>query len=170
MKSKWRVARCRCEDIASFPRQHLQTTAWTLEKTQNNFGLRLSDDIIFKMASLVRSARGNFSRLLPSYLHTRGYCHAVAMEDYLYHPKSRPLEPEVQTLNLTKTLHMGDFSSCLQDTVLDPATREAMMSKFRQNIIQTRLINFDGELATRDICALPLMQNMLRVVWSSANR
>lgn len=115
-------------------------------------------------------ACGKLSRLLPSFLHMRGYCHALAMENYLYHPKSRPLEPEVQTLNLTKTLNMGDISSCLQDTVLDPSTREAMMSKFRQNIIQTRLINFDGEIATRDICALPLMQNMLRVVWSSTNR
>lgn len=115
-------------------------------------------------------ACGKLSRLLPSFLHMRGYCHAAAMENYLYHPKSRPLEPEIQTLNLTKTINMGDISSCLQDTVLDPGTREAMMSKFRQNIIQTRLINFDGEIATRDVCALPLMQNMLRVVWSSTNR
>lgn len=158
-------------NIALFPRQqHLETTAWTLGQTQNNFGLRLSDVVIFKMASFGPSARGKLSRLLPSFLHTKGYCHAVAMDSYLYHPKSRPLEPEVQTLNLTKTLHMGDISSCLQDTVLDPASREAMMSKFRQNIIQTRLINFDGEVATRDMCALPLMQNMLRVVWSSTNR
>jgi len=116
------------------------------------------------------SARGKLSRLLPSFLHLRDYCHAAAMENYLYHPKSRPLEPEVQTLNLTKTLHMGEISSCLQDIVIDAATRESMMPKFRQNIIQTRLINFDGEIATRDKCALPLMQNMLRVVWSSTNR
>lgn len=123
------------------------------------------------MASLTGlSARGKLSQLLPSLLHMRGFCHAIAMENYLYHPKSRPLEPEVQTLNLTKTLLMGDISSCLQDTVIDAATRESMMPKFRQNIIQTRLINFDGEIATRNKCALPLMQNMLRVVWSSTNR
>ena len=161
--------------IALFPRQqHLQTTAWTLGQTKINFGPRLSDEVVFKMASLMgpsaRCARGKLSRLFPSFLHMKGYCHAAAMENYLYHPKSRPLEPEVQTLNLTKTLHMGDISSCLQDTIIDAATRESMMPKFRQNIIQTRLINFDGEIATRDKCALPLMQNMLRVVWSSTNR
>lgn len=159
-------------NIALFPRQqHLQTTARTLGQTQNNFGPRFSDEIVFKMASLMGpSARGKLSRLLPSFLHLRDYCHAAAMENYLYHPKSRPLEPEVQTLNLTKTLHMGEISSCLQDIVIDVATRESMMPKFRQNIIQTRLINFDGEIATRDKCALPLMQNMLRVAWSSTNR
>ncbi|KAL9965505.1 hypothetical protein ACROYT_G029311 [Oculina patagonica] len=118
---------------------------------------------------MASSARGKFARLLPSFLHTRAYCNAVARENYLYHPKSRPLEPEVQTLNLTKTIHMGDISSCLLDSFLDPSTKEAMMSKFRQNIIQTRLINFEGEIATRDTCALPLMQNMLRVVWSYTN-
>lgn len=45
-----------------------------------------------------------------------------------------------------------------------------MMSKFKQNIIQTRLFNFEGDVATRDMSAMPLMQNMLRVVWSYANR
>ena len=144
-------------NIALFPRQH------NLETTVRRLGLSPLD---FKMAS---SARGKLARLLPSFLHTRAYCNAAAMENYLYHPKSRPLEPEVQTLNLTKTINMGDISSCLQDTFVDPSTKEAMMSKFRQNIIQTRLLNFEGEVATRDMCALPLMQNMLRVVWSYTN-
>ena len=81
----------------------------------------------------------------------------------------RPLEPEAQTLSLTKTLNMGDISSCLHDTFIDSVTREEMMGKFKQNILQTRLFNFDGEHATRDMAAMPLMQNMLRVVWSYAN-
>ena len=164
MASGWLQMR---RNIALFPRQqHLQTTASSLGKLKiiSVPGSRTK----FKMAFFL--ARGKLSRLFPSFLQTRGYCHAAAMESYLYHPKSRPLEPEVQTLNLTKTLNMGDISGCLQNTVIDTATRESMMPKFRQNIIQTRLINFDGEIATRDMCALPLMQNMLRVVWSSTNR
>ncbi|KAJ7333127.1 39S ribosomal protein L37, mitochondrial [Desmophyllum pertusum] len=122
------------------------------------------------MAAFCAFARGKLTtRILPSFLYTRGYCDAVAKESYLYHPKIRPLEPEIQTLSLTKTLHMGDISSCLQETFIDPVKREAMMSKFKQNIIQTRLFNFEGDVATRDMSAMPLMQNMLRVVWSYAN-
>lgn len=176
MKSKWRVARCKCEEILPCfqdndtykqPRRGPSRRAWGKLKIISVPGSRTK----FKMAFLMGVLKsGKLSRLFPFFLRTRGYCHAAAMENYLYHPKSRPLEPEVQTLNLTKTLHMGDISSCLQNTVIDAATRELMMPKFRQNIIQTRLINFDGEIATRDMCALPLMQNMLRVVWSSTNR
>ena len=116
----------------------------------------------------IRSAYGKLSRFLPSKLYTRNYCHPVTDEQYLYHPMVRPLEPEAQTLSLTKTLNMGDISSCLQDTFIDSVTREEMMGKFKQNILQTRLFNFDGEHATRDMAAMPLMQNMLRVVWSYA--
>ena len=83
---------------------------------------------------------------------------------------SRTLEPENQKLYLTKTIKMGDISSCLQDARIDPTIREEMMSKFRQNVIQTRLINYEGDHATRDMCALPLMQNMLRIMWSHAGR
>lgn len=119
---------------------------------------------------ICRLTRGNLSRLLPSVLYARSYCNAATKEQYLYHPMVRPLEPEVQTLSLTKTLNMGDISSCLQDTSIDAVTREEMMGKFRQNILQTRLFNFDGEHQTRDMCAMPLMQNMLRVVWSYAKR
>ena len=171
VKSKWRVARCKCEEILPCFQDNntykQPRRAWGKLKIISIPGSRTK----FKMAFLLgASARGKLSRLFPCLLHMSGYCHAAAMENYLYHPKSRPLEPEIQTLNLTKTIHMGDISSCLQNTVIDAATRESMMPKFRQNIIQTRLINFDGEIATRDMCALPLMQNMLRVVWSSTNR
>lgn len=116
----------------------------------------------------IRSAYGKLSRFLPSKLYTRNYSHPVTDEQYLYHPMVRPLEPEAQTLSLTKTLNMGDISSCLHDTSIDSVTREEMMGKFKQNILQTRLFNFDGEHATRDMAAMPLMQNMLRVVWSYA--
>lgn len=171
VKSKWRVARCKSEEILPCIQDNntykQPRRAWGKLKITSVPGSRKKLKMAFLMGVL---ARGKLSRLFPSFLHTRAYCHAAAMENYLYHPKSRPLEPEVQTLNLTKTLHMGDISSCLQNIVIDAATRESMMQKFRQNIIQTRLINFDGEIATRDMCALPLMQNMLRVVWSSTNR
>lgn len=167
-KSKWRVSRCRCEEILLCFQDN---TTWK-QPLGDWVQLKIMWVLVpwtsgnFKMAS---SARGKLARILPSFLHTRAYCNAAAMENYLYHPKSRPLEPEVQTLNLTKTINMGDIPSCLQDTFVDPSTKEAMMSKFRQNIIQTRLLNFEGEVATRDMCALPLMQNMLRVVWSYTN-
>lgn len=154
-------------NIALFPRQHNSaTTARTLGRTEDNFGLSPSDERKFKMAS---TTRAKLARLLPSFLHARSYCHAVAMENFLYHPKCNPLEPEVQTLYLTKTVNMGDVSSCLQDTSIHPTSREAMMSKFRQSIIQTRLLNFEGEVSMSNMCALPLMQNMLRVVWSYTN-
>ena len=111
------------------------------------------------------SARQKLSRLLPSFLQMSGHWHADAMENYLYHPKALPLEPEVQTRpNLTKSLRMGDILSCSQDNFIVAATRKSMMLKFRQNIIQTKLNNCDGETATRDLCALPLMKNILRVV------
>ena len=88
----------------------------------------------------------------------------------MYHPQSRVLEPENQTLYLTKTLQMGGVSKCLQETVIDRQVRKEMMEKFKQNVIQTRLFNYEGEHATREMCALPLMQNMLRVVWSYSGR
>lgn len=148
-----------------------KTPARTLGKTENISVSGSLDEQNFKMAAFCAFARGKLTtRILPSFLYTRGYCDAVAKESYLYHPKIRPLEPEIQTLSLTKTLHMGDISSCLQGTFIDPVKREAMMSKFKQNIIQTRLFNFEGDVATRDMSAMPLMQNMLRVVWSYANR
>ena len=124
----------------------------------------------FKMAAFTQVTRGNFPRFLQSCLSRKGYCVAAEIQPYVYHPKSRILEPENQALYLTKTLQMGGVSKCLPDTVIDRKVRKEMMAKFRQNVIQTRLVNFEGEHATRNMCALPLMQNMLRVVWSYSSR
>lgn len=118
----------------------------------------------------IRITRGKLIRFLPSFLQRKEYCISASIQPYVYHPQSRVLEPENQALYLTKTLQMGDVSSCLQDTVIEPTAREEIMAKFKQNIIQTRLINFEGDHATRDMCSLPLMQNMLRVVWSYSSR
>ena len=122
----------------------------------------------FKMA--VVRVRAKLNRLLPYFLGNKDYCVSANTKPYVYHPQSRTLEPENQTLYLTKTLEMGDISTCLQSSHLDLSTREDMMSKFRQNVIQTRLVNHEGDHATRDMNALPLMQNMLRVTWSYSGR
>ena len=122
----------------------------------------------FKMAAV--RMRSKLTRHLPNFLGKKDYCVSANTKPYVYHPQSRTLEPENQTLYLTKTLEMGDISTCLQSSRLDPLTREDMMSKFRQNVIQTRLINHEGDHATRDMNALPLMQNMLRVMWSYSGR
>ena len=122
----------------------------------------------FKMAAV--RMRAKLTRLLPYFLGKKDYCVSANTKPYVYHPQSRTLEPENQTLYLTKTLEMGDISTCLQSSHLDLSTREDMMSKFRQNVIQTRLINHEGDHATRDMNALPLMQNMLRVMWSYSGR
>ncbi|XP_068732869.1 large ribosomal subunit protein mL37-like [Montipora capricornis] len=121
------------------------------------------------MAAFIPSTRENVSRFLRSFLTRKGHT-AAEIQPYVYHPQSRVLEPETQSLYLTKTLQMGSISKmkCLQDNVIDRTIRREMMEKFRQNVIQTRLFNYEGEHATRDMCAIPLMQNMLRVVWSYA--
>ena len=92
------------------------------------------------------------------------------LKPFIYHPQSRTLEPELQALYLTKTIEMKNFASCLTDVMMEPSLKEDMMSKFRENVIQTRLFNYEGEIATRDMSALPLMQNMLRVIWSHCYR
>lgn len=122
------------------------------------------------MAAFNQVTRGNFPRFLPSCLSRKGYCVAAEIQPYVYQPNSRVLEPENQSLYLTKTVQMGGVSKRLPDIAIDRKVRQEMMAKFRQNIIQSRLFNFEGEHATRDMCALPLMQNMLRVVWSYSSR
>lgn len=114
--------------------------------------------------------RPNLSRFPSLKLHWKGYSIAAEIQPYVYHPQSRVLEPEKQSLYLTKTLQMGGITKCLQQTVIDRKVRKEMMEKFRESVIQTRLFNYEGEHATRDMCAMPLMQNMLRVVWSYTSR
>lgn len=171
MNSKWRVLGCRCEEILPCfqdnKTEQQPRGIWVRSKL-NWVPVSLSTQ--FKMAAVIRITRGKFIRFLPSRLHRKGYSSSPSIQPYVYHPQSRTLEPENQAFYLTKTLQMGDISSCLQDTVIDPTIREQMMSKFRQNVIQTRLINYEGDHATRNMCALPLMQNMLRVIWSYAGR
>lgn len=122
------------------------------------------------MATITPSARTNLSRFLSPMLHRKGYSVAAEIQPYVYHPQSRVLEPEKQTLYLTKTLQMGGITKCLQQIAIDRKVRKEMMERFRESVIQTRLFNYEGEHATRDMCAIPLMQNMLRVVWSYTSR
>lgn len=93
-----------------------------------------------------------------------------AASPFVYHPQTRVLEPEIQALYLTKATRMEDIWSCVEGDKLDDTLRAEFMSRFRKNIIQARLFNYEGERSTRQTCALPLMQNMLKEVWSHVDR
>ena len=78
--------------------------------------------------------RAKLTRLLPYFLGKKDYCVSANTKPYVYHPQSRTLEPENQTLYLTKTLEMGDISTCLQSSHLVTVHlvyRHKLILKFR---------------------------------------
>ncbi|XP_031566388.1 39S ribosomal protein L37, mitochondrial-like [Actinia tenebrosa] len=96
-----------------------------------------------------------------------GLCTAV--KPYAFHPKTRTLESDIQALYLTKTIQKEGLPDSLQKSILDDTLTDKMMDRFRQCVVQTRLFNYEGERSTKTTCALPLMLNMMKVVWSEAN-
>lgn len=95
---------------------------------------------------------------------------STATKPYAFHPKTRTLESDIQALSLTKTILKPDLPAPLQSNVLKDSLRDKMMDRFRQCLVQTRLFNYEEERSTKTTCALPLMMNMMKIVWSEANR
>lgn len=95
---------------------------------------------------------------------------STAAKPYAFHPKTRTLESDIQALYLTKTILKPGLPASLQSNIIEDSLRDKMMDRFRQCVVQTRLFNYEEERSTKTSCALPLMMNMMKVVWSEANR
>jgi hypothetical protein len=95
---------------------------------------------------------------------------STAAKPYAFHPKTRTLEAENQALYLTKTILKEGLPVSVRSNSFEDSLRDQLMNRFRQCIIQTRLFNYEEERSTKTTCALPLMVNMLKVVWSEGKR
>ena len=92
-----------------------------------------------------------------------------AVNPYIYHPQTRTLEAEVQAMYLTKSVLTNGMPTSLEQSNKD-LLHPDLMNSFKRSIIQTRVFSYAGERSTRFSCALPLMLNLQKAVWSHAAR
>ncbi|EDO38360.1 predicted protein [Nematostella vectensis] len=121
-----------------------------------------------------RLFHGHFRRNLKP--HIRDYAFfrcsrlSTMVKPYIFHSKTRTLESDSQGLYLTKSVLVGDMPTFGSENTFEAIDRDELMSRYRQCVLQTRLFNYEGERSTKTTCAMPLMQNMMKVVWSLADR